>query len=121
METVIILVISALALGLWCDNYRLRKCANLDEAKQFILQKSIDRMRIDWENEKEEAFTRGRGSVIHRNAEPASDKIQDRVSPRSAYVPIARRRAVAEAASNVAVTRNAQVRENNARAIETAG
>ena len=38
METIIILVISALALGLWCDNYRLRKCANLDEAKQFILQ-----------------------------------------------------------------------------------
>jgi hypothetical protein len=59
--------------------------------------------------------------AIRPEPQPASDKIQDRVSPRSAYVPIARRRAVAEAASHVAVTHDARVRENNARAIETAG
>ena len=121
METVIILVLSALALGLWCDNYRLRKCANLDEAKQLVLQNSIDRMRKDWENEKEAAFTRGRNSVRIPDPQPAGDKIQDRISPRTAYVPIARRRAAAEVASQAPATHDARVRENNARAMETAG
>lgn len=54
--------------------------------------------------------------------QPASDKIQDdRIPPRKAYVPIARRRAAAEAASQTPATHDARVRENNVRAMETAG
>jgi len=40
---------------------------------------------------------------------------------RTAYVPIARRRAFAESASLGPVTHDAKVRENNTRAIESAG
>ena len=48
------------------------------------------------------------------------DKIQEK-SASLRYVPIARRRAQAEAASQTPATHNAQVRANNTRALETAG
>jgi len=48
------------------------------------------------------------------------DKIQEK-SASLRYVPIARRRAQAEAASQTPATHSAQVRANNTRALETAG
>jgi hypothetical protein len=50
-----------------------------------------------------------------------SDTISERTPPRSVYIPIARRRQFAESASFSPATHDAKVRENNARAIETAG
>jgi hypothetical protein len=43
------------------------------------------------------------------------------ISPVGRYVPIAKRRSVAEAESQGPVTHDAAVRENNAKAMETAG
>ena len=48
------------------------------------------------------------------------DKIQEKPAG-SRYVPIARRRAAAEAATMVPATHSEQVRANNTRALETAG
>lgn len=125
METLIFAVVSLLALGLWCDNWRMRKLANIDEAKYFILQRSLEQVRADWENEKEAAFTRGRASISYRENAPADtvfdsrDKIPAKAPAH--YVPIGRRRAQAEIASMGPVTHDAKVRENNAKAMEQAG
>jgi|HubBroStandDraft_1064217.scaffolds.fasta_scaffold268357_1 hypothetical protein len=125
METAIIAIMALLALGLWCDNWRLRRVQHIDEAKQALLQSSLDSIRREWEDEKEAAFTRGRASVIAREVvakSPTFDK-DDKIptnGPRR-YVPLAIRRAQAERASMGPQTHDAQVRENNAKAMGVAG
>jgi hypothetical protein len=49
------------------------------------------------------------------------DKIPDKVKPTSRYVPVSTRRAQAERQSLGPATHDEKVRENNARAMETAG
>ena len=122
METAAIAIVALLALGLWCDNWRLRK-------ENAAMKASRDGFSSLYSAERERTATLDAEvlELLRQKHQPApkSDIFADRdkipaTGPRR-YESIATRRARAEKASMGPATHDAQVRENNARAMEQAG
>lgn len=118
--SVAILILSGVICAVLWDNHRLRKLATLADAQSFLVQRTNEHLRENWEKEKEEAFERGRALMLDRRPEPKP--INDKIPLGSdKYVPIARRRAAAEAASMGPQTHREQVIANDTKAMQSAG
>lgn len=122
METLILAVVSLLALGLWCDNWRIRKEA-IEKAYHFDRVNSMTGYLSD-ENKRLTSevhmlLRQKHATVPKSEVFDSRDKIPAKAPAH--YVPIGRRRAQAEIASMGPVTHDAKVRENNAKAMEQAG
>jgi hypothetical protein len=128
METAII-VAFGVALGvigyimwlMWKELRQIHTTVELSYQGYFDMRDALVPIGSSLNHIREVLTEASRLKALKVDSPEKSDTISERTPPRSVYIPIARRRQFAESASFSPATHDAKVRENNARAIETAG
>jgi hypothetical protein len=123
METAILAIISLLALGLWCDNWRIRKTVrsyrdSAEQSARVLLEQQACADLLRYERN---MLLEQKHPTPAPKESPFADRDKIPATGKGRYVPIGSRRQAAELASLGPQTHDTKVRENNAKAMERAG